>query len=96
MQEKDTFEKVKQILKNPSLLVHFDNNKVVLTCHTSPYGLGAVLSHEIPKVERSIAFASCPLSKAERNYSHIEKETLVLVFEVIKFCTQLLQQNLCS
>lgn len=86
MQEKETFRKVKQILKNSSLLVHFDNNKeVVLACDASPYGLGVVLSHETPEGDCPIAFITCSLSKADRNYSHIKKESIVLVFEVTKF-----------
>lgn len=35
--------------------------------------------------ERLVALASRSLTSAERNYSHLDKEALALVFEVTKF-----------
>ena len=91
VQQKKAFEEIKKALQSSSLLIHFDNKKeVVLVCDASPYGLGAVLSHETPEGDRPIAFASRSLTKAEKNYSHIEKETLALVFGVTKFRKYLL------
>ena len=39
----------KNLLQLDSLLVHFDQDKpILLACDASPYGVGAVLSHQMP------------------------------------------------
>ncbi len=56
---------------------------VKLICEVSSHGIGAVITHVIPKVsERPIVFvsrSSRSLSQAEENYSQIEKEGLAIV-----------------
>ena len=54
------FQKAKSALKTSRLLVHFDPEKpVVVACDSSPYGVGAVLTHVMSAgSERPIAFAS--------------------------------------
>ncbi|GBM97787.1 Retrovirus-related Pol polyprotein from transposon 297 [Araneus ventricosus] len=47
----------------------------------SPFGLGAVLQQR----GKPIAFASSTSTPAQRNYAHIEKELLVVVYECKKF-----------
>ncbi|KAG8180416.1 hypothetical protein JTE90_022765 [Oedothorax gibbosus] len=90
-QEETAFQTAKEALKSSSLLIHFDNKKEVLVaCDASPYGLGVVLSHPTPEGDRPIAFASRSLTKAEKNYSHLEKEALALVFGVTRFRNYLL------
>ena len=55
---------------------------VVLAGNTSAYGVGAVISQIMPDGrEQLIAFASRTLSSSERNYTQIEKEALLFVFE---------------
>ena len=55
-------------------------------CDASPYGHGAVLSHQMPNgEEKPVGFASRTLTKAETNYSHLDKEGLAIIFGVKKF-----------
>ena len=80
------FETAKQQLASPPLLVHYDPEKpLVLSCDASPYGLGAVLSHSVDRVEQPIAFASRTLAPPERNYSQLDKEALAIIFGVKHF-----------
>ena len=85
--QSEAFRAAKNLLQSDSLLVHFDQDKpILLACDASPYGVGAVLSHQMPDgSERPIAYASRSLSPAERNYSQLDKEGLSLVFGVTKF-----------
>lgn len=89
--EKKAFDRARKQLTSSSLLVHFDEHKEVqLECDASPYGVGAVLSHPSADGDRPIAFASRSLTKAERNYSQIEREALSLIFGVTRYRKYLL------
>ena len=76
----------KSKLTAATVLVPYGEKRTwVLACDTSPYGVEAVISHEMDDgEERPIAFASRILTKSERNYSQIEKEALGIVFGVRK------------
>ena len=58
-----------------------------LSCDGSPVGVGAVIFHTLfDNTEKVIAYASRKLSQAKKNYAQIQKEALVIIFRVQKFC----------
>ena len=65
------FEKVKKLITSDTVLTHYNPDLPVrLTCDSSAYSLGAVISHVMENgEERPIAFASHTLSAAEKNYA---------------------------
>ena len=69
------------------LLVHYDLGKPIkLSCDALPYGVGACLSHVMEDgTERPVAFASQTLAPAEKNYAHLEKEALALIYGIRHF-----------
>lgn len=84
--QKAAFLTAKRSLREAGVLVHFDPKKPLkLECDASPHGIGAVLFHTDGSVNRPIGFRSRTLTKAERNYSQLEREALALVFGVSKF-----------
>jgi transposase InsO family protein len=87
-----TFKMSKGLISSNALLVHYDPTKpLLLQTDASPYGLGAVISHEMPDgTEKPIAFASRSLTPSEKNYAQYEKEALSVVFGVKKFHQYLL------
>ena len=62
------------MLLKSQFLMHFDPSlKIRLACHASFYGIGAVLSHQMPEgSENPIGFVSRILTDAEKKYSQIE------------------------
>ena len=82
------FRDVKTYIASDQVLTHYDPAMPLkLACDAFAYGLGVVLSHVLPSgEEKPIAFASRLLSKAEKNYSQIDKEALLTVWGVQKFC----------
>ena len=85
------FQRCKEMLTNKAVLVYHDSNRPIkLACDALLYGLGAVLSHVFEYGEHPVALASHTLTKAEKNYSQIEKEALALTFGIKNFTNTLL------
>ncbi len=86
-EQQRAFEAAKKQLTTDQVLVHYDQEKpIILACDASPYGLGAVLSHQMEDgTEKPISFASRSLAPAEKGYSQLEKEALAIVFGVKRF-----------
>ncbi|XP_064465546.1 uncharacterized protein K02A2.6-like [Ornithodoros turicata] len=86
-QEQSTFEELKQLLVKAPVLAHFDESRpIILSCDASPYGVGAVLSQQtVDGDELPIMFASRTLGTHERNYAHLDKEGLSIVFGMKHF-----------
>ena len=78
------FNKVKSLLASPPVLIHFETSKsVVVECDASLYGVGACLLQQGPSgALQPVWDVSRSLTAPERNYSHIEKEALAIVFAV--------------
>ena len=85
--QREACRRVKEQLRSGKVLTHFSEQlPLILACDASPYGLGAVLSHRIPNgEEKPVGFASRTLSKAEKNYSHLDKEALAIIFGVKRY-----------
>ena len=86
-EQQDAFDRVKGILTSDSVLAHYDPSKpLLLACDASPYGVGAVLSHQLDDgSERPVAYASRSLGPAEKKYSQLDKEGLAIIFGVKRF-----------
>ena len=59
--------------------------KFVLDCDASDYGLGAVISQQQDETEKGIAYASRVLEDRERRYSTTKKEMLAMVYAIKHF-----------
>ena len=75
--EKQSFEKIISELSEKTVLKYLDLNKpIVLENDCSSYGMGSVLMQD----GMPVFYSSRSLTKAERNYSPMEKELLAVVF----------------
>ena len=84
--QEQAFAKAKQLLLDSEALVLFNPKlPLVVIADSSAYGIGAALYHKEGKTELPICFSSRSLTKAERNYSQLEKEALAMVFAMKKF-----------
>ena len=80
----ETFSKLKNILSSgESCITYFDENKqTILFTDASPYGISAILMQQSANQNdaKIIAYSSRSLTKAEQNYSQLERECLAVVY----------------
>ncbi|XP_053698952.1 uncharacterized protein K02A2.6-like [Sabethes cyaneus] len=83
----EAFRWVKKDIQSDKILVHYDPRlPLILATDASPYGVGAVLSHQYSDgSEKPIQYASKTLNKTQQNYSQIDKEAYAIVFGIQKF-----------
>jgi len=78
------FQNAKNQLTSACVLTHYNPNlPITLAADASQDGVGAIILHIFS--ECPIAFASCTLTNAEKNYAQLEKEALALIFGVKNF-----------
>jgi transposase InsO family protein len=84
--QKEAFETLKTILCNQPLLQYPDFEKeFIVTCDASADGIGSVLSQGVIGNDLPVGYASRVLTKAERNYSTIERELTAIVWACRQF-----------
>ncbi|UYV64177.1 K02A2.6-like [Cordylochernes scorpioides] len=81
------FRQIIEIISSDQILIAYDPKLPIrLSCDSSSYGLGAVLSQiDVDGNERPIYFISRILSQAENKYSQIDKECLRIIWALKKF-----------
>ena len=80
------FEKLRKLLTTAPILAYPDfSHKFILFTDASDFGIGGVLSQQIEKKERPIAYYNRHLSEAEQKYGTTEKECLAIVDSVKHF-----------
>lgn len=83
----NSFKRIKEEMQSDNFLVHYDPNlPLILATDSSPFGVGAVLSHKFPNgLEKPILFASQTLNPTQQKYSQIDREAYAIIFGVKKF-----------
>ena len=80
--QKESFEKIKQLVSEAPILQYYDVRKPVkIQCDASGKGLGAVLLQD----DKPVCYASRALTDTETRYAPIEVEMLAVVFACRKF-----------
>ena len=72
-----SFKQAKESLVLSQVLAQYNPKlPIKMAADASAYGVGAVISHVYPDgIEKTIAFALRTLSKSEKNYEQIEKDS---------------------
>lgn len=84
---KTAFEQLKNVICSDQALVYFNPNKCLgLACDAFNVGIGAILFHRyLDGSYRLFANMFKTYTSSERNYSQIHKETLAIIFGLLKF-----------
>ena len=60
------------MLTSSCVLTHYDQSEpLILACVASPYGVGAVLLHQVGEDDLPIAFTSHSLAPDEKNHHQV-------------------------
>ncbi|CAF1358267.1 unnamed protein product, partial [Didymodactylos carnosus] len=79
---KQAYDKLKQALTTPPLLLNFpdDNSQLVLSTDASGAGMGGVLRQHTPNGIKVIKYLSKKFNNAQKKYSTTEKECMAMVW----------------
>ena len=81
-EQEASFQELKRLCSEPSVLAYYDVNKPVETAKiVSKDGLGAVITQD----NKVIAYTSSSLTETEKRYAQIEKEMLAIMHSTSKF-----------
>ena len=91
----EAFRRSKDLLKSADVLVHYSGERpLILACDSSPYGVGALVSHRMEDgTEKTIGFVSCTLAPAKKKYSQLDKKGLAVIFGIKRFHIYLCGRN---
>ncbi|XP_018401810.1 PREDICTED: uncharacterized protein K02A2.6-like [Cyphomyrmex costatus] len=80
------FIKLKEEIASDRVLMPYNPSlPVTVACDASPTGIAGVLSHIVEGIEKPVAFVSRSLTRAEQNYSQLDREALAIIFAIQKF-----------
>jgi len=94
VEEKQAFIKIEASFTSEQVLSHYDPSApLVLQVDASSTGVGAVIVQPEDGTLKLVAYASKIFTNAEKRYSQIEKESLLIVFGVTNFRQYLLGRH---
>ena len=73
------FEQTKSMLTSSSILTHYDPSKpLILACDVSPYGVGAVLSHNLDMMNCLLPLPPAPWHQPRKTIHKLTRRHLLL------------------